>query len=470
MQVNTYDPNNPLSTTGADPNIYQQLPSQNRFGTSHIPGQSTANASAAMDLMCPAFDRPDAEKIAWLQGSVARGRNFLSQQPVAPFIDLATKILMGMEVEGDGGMVQKDGTPSKRRSTSRINEISRMILEVVDNMHNLKPKWFYEMLGGDVDANKKFQQVVNQMNARLAVWWTGSTFPATKIKEALQQAATASGYLIPVWTKELFGSGDEDVELKVAGPQDVIPDGITDDWDLQKAQAVHIYERCPTARLRALWWEQAQFILPTTPLGADNSVRGNGMLPSGMRGFMNFASSSLFSALGMSGFASDKQATTGMGRMVQTKLGLTSFPVTDLYISYLQDSTVNTSGRVVWANEFTRTDTAHGLNLVRDYPVPPNGVPVRIHNSEEAKTNPYFSDDQSSLRHPKQYTYTDCMLYPTRRMLIWTVDRVLYDGPNFDHHGQVPAIKIDLRHWTWSYLGTGLVRQNISPQIGRAHV
>jgi len=53
----------------------------------------------------------------------------------------------------------------------------------------------------------------------------------------------------------------------------------------------------------------------------------------------------------------------------------------------------------------------------------------------------------------------DCRVYPFLRLMISSkgVDIPMYDGPNFDCHGMIPAVKYEVDDWPWEALGLSLV-------------
>ena len=424
---------------------YQDLPSAHSRVTG-LP-HSTTNPPNPLATI-PPVTAPESERVGWLLQSAARGRAFLASQPAFPFIEMAARILQGFEAEGSGGLDQSTGKPTTRRARIRLNQIKRIVKEVVATMHNMNPEVKYT---NNSEDDPFFNDLVDQLNGRWKTWWKGNTFPAARIKEALQHAATAMGYINPIWRDEIFGSNEADIDLKVYGPGDVLPDQITDDWDLQKAYAVHCYERMPTLRLRQLWYQQANRILPNTPALTDNSVRGVGTQPTGVRGWIGQAQSAIGGLLGGNWIDSDKQAGSG-AKQLAGKMNVNSFQYTDLYITYVMDGTCNESGQLLYAKQFTDTDEEHLPTTVRDYVVPPMGVEVKI--------NP------DSKEPPRMYSYNDCMMYPSRRMIIWTQNSILYDGPSFWHHGQVPLIKVELDPWVWSYMPSSIVEENREAQAG----
>ena len=425
---------------------YHDLPSH----TTRVTGLPTNTTNPPNPLQtCPPVTSPESERVAWLLQSAARGRAFLASQPAFPFIDIAARILQGMEAEGSGGITQTDGKPTSRRARIRINQIKRIVREVIATMQNMNPECKFT---NNSEIEGFFDELVDTLNQRWEIWWKGNTFPAGQIKQALQHAATSLGYINPIWQDEIFGSNEADIQLKIYGPGDVLPDQITDDWDLQKAYAVHCYERIPTLRLRQLWWQQADRILPNTPALTDNSVRGTGTSPQGIRAWIGQAQSAVFSMLsGYSGLESDKQAGSG-AKALAGKMNVNSFQYTDLYITYIMDGTCNLYDKPLFAKQFTDTDIEHLPTEVRDYVVPPLGVEVKL--------------EPNSPEPPRKYSYNDCMLYPSRRMIIWTQNSILYDGPSFWHHGQVPLIKVELDPWVWSYMPSSIVEENREAQAG----
>ena len=239
------------------------------------------------------------------------------------------------------------------------------------------------------------------------------------------------GYLGVVWTNEIFGSSAEDVDLRVYGMEDVLIDQITDDWDIQKAYAVTIYERVPTIRMRQHWPLQAEWIYPSSLGLEEHGVKGSAVNSSYARPVNQNAVMGLVT--GNDGISNPKNSNTVRG--LRTKIGTNAASYTDAFFTYINDASLNATNRVIKSDEITETDDQHLPGYANIYPIAPVGTPISL------------ADEP-----PQIYSPEFCRLYPARRLIIWTPDHILYDGPSFYFHGNVPLIKFQLDPMAWSRL------------------
>lgn len=384
-------------------------------------------------LGCPSVATPREVRLAWLKSSVQRGIAFLESQPNYHTIRQASEILQGILNE----------QPSKEvQSKAHYNHLKRQAKEVLANLTaNLNPETKFH----ENDTNsEEFDAIVERLDDRWKRWWRGNRYPILKLREVLQHAMIGVGYLGPIWSNELFGLDAPDVDLDVYGMEDVFLDQITDDWDEQKAYSVTLYKRVPTIRMRQHWAEQAMWIFPST-IGIDDvGTKGRGTEANHNRPVNQNAIMGLLT--GTDGIGSPKNSSSVRG--IRTKNSTNGALYTDVYFTYINDATLNATGRLLTAKDITETDEIHLPDLRRNYIIPPVGVEVSITKSAESE--------------PRKYEPFQCRLYPSRRLIIWTPDHILYDGPSFYHHGQVPIVKFQLDPNVWSYGGGNIVEDNRS--------
>lgn len=91
-------------------------------------------------------------------------------------------------------------------------------------------------------------------------------------------------------------------------------------------------------------------------------------------------------------------------------------PVVDLFYFYVNDPRLNTSNETKLVGDFS-----------------PEGVPLNNYSYKVPPGKP---------------------LYPRKRLIIFTRQVVLYDGPNIYWHGMFPVSKYTISPWQWSWLGT----------------
>ena len=98
----------------------------------------------------------------------------------------------------------------------------------------------------------------------------------------------------------------------------------------------------------------------------------------------------------------------------QEKRG-SGIPVVDLYYFYIADPSINTSSRAKYVGDFRKDGSA--------------------------------ANNYSEIIEPNK------PLYPRKRLVIFTKNTVLYDGPNIYWHGLFPVSKYTLIPWQWTWLG-----------------
>lgn len=412
------DPANPATT------VQEQMKARNEDST-----------RANFAMACPSVVAPRAERLAWLKSSVQRGSAFLQSQPNYDKLLLSSQILQG---------IVNDGDVEPGMSTVHVNHIKRQVKEIISVLSsNLAPEIKY---GEEDEDSAELQGLVEYFNKKYASWWKGNTFPAKKIEQVLQYAVMGVGYIAPVWKNEIFSSAAADVDFKVYnGLEDVFIDQGTEDWDEQNAYAITTYERVPTLRMRQAWPEQAHFIMPSV-LGIDEV---------GMKAKGTEANNRVSSSVSQNPIMSMLSGNDGIGNAkskgfsggVRSRMTSAGAYFTDVYITYIADSSYNASGKLLKASEITETDGMHLPGITRDYLIPPVDVAVSL-------TEPTENDPD-----PKKQTYSSdrCRLYPSRRVIIWTPDHILYDGPSFYHHSMVPLVKFQLDPMVWSYSGGNLI-------------
>jgi hypothetical protein len=406
----------------------------------------------SLGWMCPKFDEPDEKKIAWMQRSVSAGQSYLQSQTAYKDIDTAVAVIAN---------TIKDSLPSKKLSRVMFNRLKRQIKEIISTLTNLNPRWDYETF------NETLQLQASILNKRRDYWWQTS-FVDRIIKECLQWGILGAGYLHLSWGKTPFGNGPADVIPRAFGVADIIPDQIPRDGDLQRAYAVHIRDTMPLAAACAAFPDAARLgkIIPDRII---NNASG-GQSP--------------VSRL-VSGWAAPIFRYLGLGGNVDTQMSELNnpFPEVDVYYTYVADQSVNESGAEMHTDEFTKQYQQDGQRLggtqgtMWEYSIPPlnSEVPDGTFTLEMI---PVGSDpitgapimEPSKTPNMRPVTYEECLLYPLRRLVIWTSTCVLYDGPSPWWHGKVPVVKFTFDKWPWQYLGYNLIGENLSIQQNKTSI
>lgn len=211
-----------------------------------------------------------------------------------------------------------------------------------------------------------------------------------------------------------------DLRLRAIAPQDVTFLQLPGDHDIQKAYMVIIREELPINYAR--WIFQNPGILP------DRDEPG----------WINKGLQAVQRLMG----GSPALAAAGMGTNNRS-----SFPTVDVYTGYTLDMSLNETGRPL-------TMGAHGTNW--SYTVPSLGDPM-----DTGILNPATSQNFTRPAGPM-----DALLFPLRRMTIWTSTMSLYDGSSPWWHGATPLARLRFDDWAWQSLGTSLLAESQTMQEG----
>lgn len=344
----------------------------------------------------PTYEAPKAhetgdKKLGWAKEAVSEGRQFLETQPSYAKIDPAVGVLLGLT---------KENIP-KNLSQVQSNRIKRIVREYVAFMSKLRPMWGYKT------DNSEFGQQAVILNKLLRAWWFNS-FADRGIRSALQYAAgEGTGYITPLWEKDYWTYGRGDIKLSASGAKQVLPVQIPRSGDLQQAYAVTSVAEVPLNKARRMFPYFAENIKP------DRSSPG--FLKRGLTSVSRFLSPAL-----KLGGNRDRSAHE------------TNFPVVDVNYTYILDTDINTTGKPMLMGE-------PGTSW--HYTVPSLGDDIRA--GQDSGGNPVF----------RKATPEDALIYPLRRLMIWTKDVLLYDDTSYFWHGKVPLVPFRFDDWVWSFLG-----------------
>lgn len=385
------------------------------YSPSSVPGTN-------LTPFCPRYDASEQERTSWLLTSKIRGEGILlgsgGYRTIEQTIDtVASKVVNIARQKG------------RHRSNVSYNRVKRQLREIVSILtQRIKPSFHF------TTQNPEYNDQVAIRNKRLQAWMASKLFDR-KLKEVIQWAVTSTGYLVAGWSRPIPGFMDTDLELQALGPLDVIPDQISQDNDLQKAYAVHIHRIMSfteaLAKLPASWGRLRARTISGRSAMNQSAAGQQGGLGSRLGRFL----SPLLSALNLQ--APSTSAATD-------NITMSSNPEVEIFYTYILDLSYNDTGAEIHSDELT-TDYVTGQ---------------KTRGTQWEYTIPYLGQHLSSGRIA---TAEDCLLYPTRRLCIWSPDGVLiYDGPSFWWHGQVPAIPISLDKWPWEQLGYSLAVDNLS--------
>jgi hypothetical protein len=348
----------------------------------------------------------ESRKLGWLDESVQEGQAWIKSQRGFGDFRKSLDIISGRDL----GRSVPD-----YRSRISTNRLKRNISEIVNTLAKLRPMWGYH------SDNKAYKDQAEMMNKVTRAWYLGS-FADISIKEALQYAAaTGRGWVVPVYRRDMFGTGRGDIKLLTYGAPCVLPNQLPASGDWQSAYVVHILDEMPVAMAHGMFPAFQHRLRPSSSRYwyANDAVR-------------KAATGNLWTRM------------FGRGPRQPGSEALSDLLV-PIRRSYIIDLTVNTTKAPIPMGE-------PGASWA--YTVPYLGQEIPAGLDSQGRTLTRKADEN------------DARLYPYRRLLISSDQCVMYDGPGFDWHGMFPGISFQVDAWPWEPLGFSLARDGYFLQTG----
>lgn len=307
-----------------------------------------------------------------------------------------------------GGLAGPAGNSTNQRI--HVPAVKRMLSEMIAILGNIEPSWSYN------PQNEELRSVADVLDPCKRVWWERTSAVESIVKCLQWSAVNRTGYIFPVWNPRLHGTPSRDVqngdiELRVGGPEDYLPLWPNDSHDIQQAYAGTIKVRMPITEFAATWPTLAESVYP------DNEQPGS-LLRRTIRGVAALWKPD-----------TDSKEASKPGRV----------PIVTVYWTYIYDTSMNVTGNTVPMG-------VKGTNTYYEVPAFGSDIPTGLIN---------LNTGNDLTRKAEQI---DTYLYPWLRLVIWTEDCICYDGPSYWFHGRIPAVKLTLDPWPWSFLGGSLVR------------
>lgn len=356
-------------------------------------------------ILVPSRETRKDKLLAWCRESWQQGDAHLRSQ--RPYKDIIAAMRM---LAGDEGPVELPPEVSHVYT----NRLKRQIREVVAVISQINPSWSYNSLNPD------FKDVADTLNRLLLGWWTAAAADL-KLRKGNQYAAgVGTGWIQPTWRKARGRYGKGEIDLDVHGPNSVRLVQPSADMDHQKAYAVILTVEKSIAAARQIFPEHADKMVP------DRDAANYGGQSRVMK---------LIEKLGGSLGGSYVMKRFGAQKPMEQRMG--SYPTVDLNYMWIQDNSVNPGSTQI---EMGKVGTSW------HYKVPYVGQQIEV--GTDAAGRPIY----------RTADYEDAMLYPMRRLIVFTNTWILYDGPSPNWHGKVPLIKLVVDDWPWEFLGYGMLR------------
>lgn len=361
----------------------------------------------------PHFSLSADRKLGWFLEAQQEGAAWLNAQGPARDWAGALEILSGPsggdEVEGLSGLSSTGYNKTKRTARELVASLSSFRHE-----GEIKTSWD--------EALYDRAQMLTNLDKNL--------YRKTKISEAhraaLQYAvATGTSYFLETWDKHYHGPFRGDIRLSALSPQDVTFLQLPKDHDIQRAYAVIMREELPINLAKATYGATNRaFADELTP-----DRESPGWLQKGLQKVQQFLSPALRVA----------------GRTNQQQQG--SFPTVDIFHMYTLDQSVNDGPIPIDMGAF-------GTNW--SYTVPALGDPIPT-ETVNPETGNFFT---------KPATAEHCRLFPLRRYTIFSRTGICYDGSSPWWHGDVPLARLRFCDWAWEALGSSLIADIKTMQVG----
>ena len=336
---------------------------------------------------CPSFGSNKDRVLEWSRSQRDAGIAYNQSNPGFEQLEESIRILSGRP---DKKLLdkQRDG----RYSTLRTNRLKRNIREMVNSLSDIA---FTPGFHSDSNDSQSQAELLN----RVGYSWFINSFADLKIKEAIQWMAISPKAFIEIGFKRFPGKrGKSDIYLIARSFADVMVTGMPESGDLQEAYAVTVRKRTPIYRAHADWPEFQDKLI------ADSET------PTGWIERLVEAKNAVFS--------------TG-----ERKEGARN-PTVNIYFQYVLDLSINKSDtpkRMGYATDGSETSWS--------YIVPNLGGKVSA------------GYDSNSIPVFRTATTDDARMFPGRRLIIFTDDTLLYDGPQHDWHGRVPLVELGADSW-----------------------
>lgn len=345
---------------------------------------------------CPRWDAREADKIAYLNEACQEGANWNKSQ--RGYSDWQK----GLEIIA--GRIAQDKV-LQYRSQLTGNRLKTNIRVTVEGLSAIRP-W-----GGfrSYDAYQKQAAFMNSTTRALYLngFWDQS------IKEALQWASVANtGYLRPVYRRNMGGRGHGDIILDSFGQPSVLSVQMPANGDMQQAYATTLLDEKPIWMAHGMFPDFQDRLKPTSSkYWYASEIRGAAVANNQRRPWWN---------------PFRRQQVTG------NELSDCLIPIR---YTTINDLSINTTGQTIPMGE-------PGSPWAYDVPSFNADIPVKKNEDGTTET--------------RKATINDARMYPFRRLIISSESCVLYDGPAFNWHGELDLIPFCLDKWPWEPMGFSL--------------
>jgi hypothetical protein len=244
------------------------------------------------------------------------------------------------------------------------------------------------------------------------------------IKEALQfAAATCTGWVRPIYRRNMAGTGKGNIQLFTYGSPCVLPVQLPANGDWQEAYVVNLLEELPVYMAHAMFPEYQDKLLPTkSRYWYSGEIRKSSV-------------GNLWRRM-WSAFQRDPDSSL-------------SNLFVPLRYTMIIDLTLNTTGQMIPMGQ---------IGSPWYYEVPSLGQDIQVGVDNDGRPLVRKADAN------------DARLYPYRRLIISSQNCVCYDGPAFNWHGELDLIPFCVDTWPWEPLGFSLIHEGYELQVAEHRI
>lgn len=364
------------------------------------------------DNIIPAFGLPADRLQGWMMEAVAEGNIWLGSQAPATEWQSVMAVL-GTDYAGVG-------KAAVGQSNTGYNLVRRDFREIVATLSNFKHAG--EFAPTEEDSQEFFDRA--HMLTNLDEHWWRSTFANLAVRDALMYAVgKGTGYLYQDWDKSRWGPGTGDVRLRACDPSAVTFVQMPQTNDIQQAYVVLIRETLPLQLAKRMYASNPSFANALVP-----DRDSPNLVQKGIARVQQFLSPAL-------------RAGGSIRKNNETS------PVVDIWHAYTMDGSINDG------HEPKRMGV-NGTNW--SYTVPALGDPM-----PQGIRNPGTGAEWTLPATPD-----DCLMFPLRRLTIFSRTGVCYDGSSPWWHGATPLARLRFNDLPWESLGASQLGDSIAMQEG----
>lgn len=366
--------------------------------------------SGSRAYLCPPQGASDDEKLGWVKRTINEGEAMQRTQSAFPFIPEAIKIIMG----------DAEDTFPEGRSNVQVNFQKRLLHEVIANLSNTRPISGFDTFNHDWDTQS---DILNKLSIN---HYYNNNVDRT-FKKWLQYASVSTGWLLISWKRDYGKYGKGDICFDTRGPLDCWATQMPADNDYQQAYAFGIRSEVPLHLAHDTWSD-----INPEAIVADRDRPSFWRNPIAA---LRYYASPLLNA----------KATQDMRQSP-------NYATVDVFDIYVMDMSVNRGKKEILMGEWEDDRPKNSWS----YRVPFVGQQLKTGmRVPSGRMGQDGKEEHIDLTRPAEDR--DCLLYPRRRLITATRHGILYDGPSYWWHGQVPAVRLALDDW-FEFLGLPLTK------------